>query len=357
VIRQLRLVVRTVRTGSGAVPLLVAASVMGGEACSTTPENSQSGASAGVPSAGGEAGTAGAGGSAGSAGALGAGGNTIILPDAGLDDAGLSRCPGADVYVIELPPEGVPAEPGQICTADEMPVEAWRAARVTFDAADSRAPGTASGAIEIPESLRGSVIGTPVVEVIDASHSWLRELSVDNIEPSTTGYTFDASWPNAAAGGYAIPRMTVRTTLEIRCDDRVMTVHAVTDVHLCDIEDGFEWASSGDRCSVCRIIAEMAPSPIVPDKRGDDLPLSQALRLRLVELARVSNTVVLWAENDAGDGAEYEWHASHGRVEHLAPDVVAWTLEEGMASPQIQVAVCGASAAAAVSFAFNAEAA
>jgi hypothetical protein len=108
---------------------------------------------------------------------------------------------------------------------------------------------------------------------------------------------------------------------------------------------------------VCRIIAEMAPSPIVPDSTGDPLPLSQVLRLRIVELARVANVVVLLAENDGGAGLEYEWQASAGKIEHLAPDVVAWTLEEGLAAPTIHAAVWGSDAAAVASFAFNVEAA
>jgi hypothetical protein len=108
---------------------------------------------------------------------------------------------------------------------------------------------------------------------------------------------------------------------------------------------------------VCRIIAEMAPSPIVPDKAADELPLGRVLRARIIELARISNTVVLLAENDGGEGLEYEWHVSAGRVERLAPDVIAWTLAEGMAAPYAQAAIWNADAAAVASFAFNTEAA
>ena len=133
-------------------------------------------------------------------------------------------------------------------------------------------------------------------------------------------------------------------------------IHAAMDIHLCFSDHDFktpEWVSAGDQCTVCRIIAEMAPSPIVPEKCADGLPLARALRLRLVELARISNAVVLLAENDGGPNLEYEWHASAGRVDELAPDVVLWTLEEGMAAPFIQAAVFGADAAAVVSWAFN----
>jgi hypothetical protein len=97
----------------------------------------------------------------------------------------------------------------------------------------------------------------------------------------------------------------------------------------------------------------MAPSPIVPDKQADDLPLARAMRLRIVELARISNSLVLLAENDGGEGLEYEWHVSAGRLEQLAPDVVVWTLEQGMPDPLIQTAVWGEHSAAVASFAFN----
>src|SRR5262249_40666891 len=160
----------------------------------------------------------------------------------------------------------------------------------------------------------------------------LTSLAVISMTRAATGYSFKARWaallsPTLAAGTV---RITVRTTLEVSCVPDTITrlVHAVTDLYLCGGDFGTEWASSGDRCVVCRIIAEMAPSPIVPDKTADELPLARALRLRIVELARVSNTVVLLAENDGGDGLDYEWQASGGRIERLAPDVVAWTLEE-----------------------------
>jgi hypothetical protein len=101
----------------------------------------------------------------------------------------------------------------------------------------------------------------------------------------------------------------------------------------------------------------MAPSPILPGSIEDELPLAQALRLRIVELARIANTVVLLAEHDGGSGLDYEWLASVGQVERLAPDVVAWTLAEGQPDPLIQAAVAGPSSVAVASFAFNERAA
>jgi hypothetical protein len=158
--------------------------------------------------------------------------------------------------------------------------------------------------------------------------------------------------------GYS--RVTVRTTFDVACapdGGAAKQVHAATDIHLCtDDTGGPAWVSSGDACVVCRIIAEMAPSPIVPDKAADGLPLARALRLRVVELARVANRVVLFAENDGGEGLDYEWHPSAGEVERLAPDVIVWTVAEGMAAPLMQVAVVGESAAAVATWAWNAAA-
>ncbi len=262
-------------------------------------------------------------------------------------------------YSVELPPEGVPATPGQICSATVEPVESGRAARVTLQ----KLPGSiqsAQGFIEIEPALEPRVVGVPVVEVIDATVPALLGISVTNVTKVNGGFSFDASWVDPIPENVttfdvsAVVRMTVRISLELSCSaTETRIVHAATDVHLCIGEGDVEWVSSGDTCIVCRVIAEMAPSPIVPDKSVDALPLARALRLRIVELARVSNTVVLLAENDGGDGLEYEWHCSDGRVERLAPDIVAWTLEEGMPAPMIQAAVIGPSTAAVASFAWN----
>jgi hypothetical protein len=151
-------------------------------------------------------------------------------------------------------------------------------------------------------------------------------------------------------------RITVRVSFEAACPDAPQVVHAVTDVHLCDLDDlPVQWVSSGSVCSVCRIIAEMAPSPIVPDARADDLPLARALRLRVVELARVAGTVVLLAENDGGPDVEYEWSASVGAIERLAPDVIALHATADMSNPFVQVAAFASDAAAVASWTFNDE--
>jgi hypothetical protein len=216
-----------------------------------------------------------------------------------------------------------------------------------------------TGYVDIEPSLAASLVGTPTVEVIDATPPELRELRVENVTrtspASSERFSFTIVLPSEPAiSPRDIVRMTVRTTFEVDCGGGVTRiVHAAHDIHLCTEEFGVVyWVSSGEIC-VCRVVAEMAPSPIVPDKVTDGLPLARALRLRIVELARVSNALVLLAENDGGDGLEYEWHPSVGRVERLAPDVVVWTVTMGDAAPFIQAAVYGVEVAAVATFSFN----
>jgi hypothetical protein len=206
------------------------------------------------------------------------------------------------------------------------------------------------------------VVGLPVIEVIDATMPELTNMQVQNLQKQPGGFSFQASFPGPlfispeTFSTESVGRMTVRITLQLDCAPQPVTkvIHAATDIHVCKDGSEIAWVSSGDLCTVCRIIAEMAPSPIVPDETTDDLPLARALRLRVVELARISNTLVLLAEHDGGDGLDYQWHASAGgRVERLAPDVVAWTLEEGMTAPFIQAAVAGPAALAVASYGFN----
>jgi hypothetical protein len=330
-----------------------------------------SGGSGAVSGTGARGGTVASGGivaSFGATGGTGATGGGLVLQYGGSGGglcavggaAGAAGAPSQCVtgfyeYIVCLPPEGTPAEPGQICSATMDPVDSNRAARVTLTwGADFQ---TAQGFVAIDPALEPRIIGLPIIEELDTNDPFLQGMQVSMITKQAGGFSFLATWPapiRYAYYGDGYSRLTIRVTLELRCDPNPSRmVHAVTDIHLCDGDQGIVWVSSGDRCTVCRIIAEMAPSPIVPDKQADDLPLARAMRLRIVELARISNSLVLLAENDGGEGLEYEWHVSAGRLEQLAPDVVVWTLEQGMPDPLIQTAVWGEHSAAVASFAFN----
>jgi hypothetical protein len=366
--RRLRLLVRTAR---GALPVLVTAAVVPADGCSDRDQLPRaSGSDAGGTGEGsgraGAAGTSGSGsGGSGSGGSMltgtgGIGGTPIaipiggsVAPDAGTPEPGP---PGKCTFTVALPPAGVPAEPGQICAATMTPVDSNRAAHVQLEAVNG-SPGSVTGTIVIAPSLLGMVVGTPEITVIDATDPALLDFAVSDVLPNPSGFGFRGRWPGPVVfRDRDMTRITVRVAFEAACEDAPQLVHAVTDVHLCDL-DGLpsQWVSSGSVCTVCRIIAEMAPSPIVPDAGADGLPLGRVLRLRVVELARVAGTVVLLAENDGGDDVQYEWSASVGTIEPLAPDVIALHASEGMAGPFVQVAAFADDAAAVASWTFNDE--
>jgi hypothetical protein len=244
---------------------------------------------------------------------------------------------------------------------DVEPVESNRSARVVFTRY-STSLDMADGMIAVDPSLQ--VVGIPEVSVIDATHDQLKQVTITGMTPTSGGFSFHAAWPPLDTlwpDGYV--RMTVRATFGISCapgeagagdGGAIHQVQATTYVDLCrgPNEHG-EWVSSGDDCTVCRIIAEMAPSPIVPDKTTDDLPLARALRLRIAPLARVGRAVLLFAENDGGDDVSYDWEVSAGTLERLAGDIVIWRLPEQPGGQLLQLAVCASEGVAVASFAWE----
>jgi hypothetical protein len=348
--RRLRILVERSR---GALPVVAVAVVVPVTSCSDDDERTRTTSQAGTGGLASDAagGARAAGGSGGSAGVISVGGIGGISPDGeARPDSGCGGASSGYTYVVDLPPPGVPAEPGQICAISTEPVASNRTARVTLTAT-ATGPQIVDGRIAIDPMLTGQVLGEPVVSVVEATLPELMQLQVSGITRQPDGFSFQGSWPTPL-DLYRTARLTIKVAFDIACDADardVRRVEALTNVHGCRDAFEFEWISSGDECRVCTIVAEMAPSPIVPDKAPDGLPLARAIRLRLIELARVGNTVVLLAENDGGDGVEYEWQAASGVLERLAPDVVAWTSDD--AGPHhVQAAVFGKSGAAVASF-------
>ena len=357
--RKLKLVVRT---AAGTLPLVVAAQV---EGCNALDDKGEDRPDREPPSSGTT--RAGAGGFPGTSPTFG---DSSGQPDFGDSDFGNPTSPPVQIapppvipspsnsceLTVELPEPGTPAEPGQICAATMLPVESNRAARVTLENVQTGELRRSRGFIAIDPELQSLVVGEPTVELLEVTHPGLEGAELTMLQPGQADMAaFTVLWPESlfSIDPREMARVTFRVNLELECGDETQVVHSATDVHLCDDFGRPTWASTGDVCSVCRIIAEMAPSPIVPDTQAGELPLSRAVRLRIVELARVSETVVLLAENDGGDDMDYQWHASAGTVQQLAPDVVAWSLSDGLAAPFIQAAVTGEHGAAVSTFSFN----
>jgi hypothetical protein len=261
------------------------------------------------------------------------------------------NCEFSTTFVVEVPPEGVPADPGVICAVSVEPVQSNQAARVTL--VKEQALHLATGFIEVAPALASLVEGLPIIEVIDAQAPELLGMQVSQVAPVAGGFSFHAEWPQPLdLPPESWVRMTLRTTLEVAaCGPMVgRTVQAITHVHLCSEPPDVAWVSSGDSCNVCDIIAEMAPSPIVPDAPGDDLPLGRVLSLRVTPLARIGSTLVLLAEHDGGPSSSCAWHPSAGDLVALAPDVVVWTPPASRGPHLLQAAVHGDDAAAVASF-------
>jgi hypothetical protein len=351
--RRLRILVEWSR---GKLPVVVASAVVPVVSCSDDEERSKTTSQAGQggltsdasPDTGG--GAAGSGGSSGGIGFGGTGG-IVINPTGGSGGTRIGPC--SYTYTVELPPPGIAAQPGQICAISTEPVASNRAARITLAKAGTDIT-VVQGHIAVEPMLAGQVVGLPAVSVASANATALASLEVSDVAAEPGGFTFRGTWArpfdfNTSRGA----QMTLKVTFDIACDADardVRTVEALTEVHLCVDGSDLEWVSSGDDCTICRIIAEMAPSPIVPDKVPDGLPFGHAIRLRLVELARVGDTVVLLAENDGGAELEYQWLAGSGELEQLAPDVVAWKVPNGTGPHHVQAAVFGRLGAAVASY-------
>lgn len=256
-------------------------------------------------------------------------------------------------HIVEVPSPGIPADQGQLCAVSMPPALSNASARVSLTSYSPQME-TATGAISIPASIVGLVVGKPTVKAF-AGIAEVLALQVTNMQKTAGGFTFAASWPAPIPKSPYGTSLAVKVTMTISCGDGgTQTVESTDRLEMCVEDDSYTWVSSGGACTVCEVIAEMAPSPIVSDNRGDDLPLARHLRLRVVELARAGRDVLLFAENDGGDGAAYEWRVSGGSVKHVAPDILLWTLPDDDSSPFGQVAVWNDTGAAVENFLWGA---
>ena len=246
---------------------------------------------------------------------------------------------GFDTIIVELPPVGVVADPGQLCAVVQQPVSSNTSARVTLTNF-SQGLQTATGFVALAPGIAASMVGLPSITVPASTNPAFATMQVAGLVAIQGGYIFKASWTGKLPNGYG-GQMTVRVSYTISCaDGGTQTVDSITKIDLCIDGNTVDWVSSGDACTVCAVIAEMAPSPIVSDNRGDDLPLGRVIRIRVVEVARAGRQVLLFAENDAGDDAKFEWRISGGTLEPVADDVMLWSMpDEGSQSPFGQVAV------------------
>jgi hypothetical protein len=283
-----------------------------------------------------------------------------------IDGVGFTPAPAEDAVpsgpycevfqTFELSDAGDAATPEQLCAIQPSPAATTSAARITLKSY-SPTQRTAHGFVSMPSDVEAAVVGLPSIKVVYRSTSSVGGLVVTDMKRVLGGYEFSAQWPEALPnqGCLGFAAMTLALEFDIACDvddAATKTVQAHTTLVLCDtVDGGVEWVSAGDECcNDCQIIAEMAPSPIVSDKKKDDLPLARVVRLRVLELARAGRQVLLFAENDAGPDLAIEWSVSGGSVERIAPDLMLWTLPGDDSAPFGQVAVWNDAGAAVENF-------
>jgi hypothetical protein len=273
-------------------------------------------------------------------------------------DAGCRGEQYTEIVFAELPPEGVPAEIHQICMqpATELVQTGW-AARLLLEP-DATTPMRARGWVEIAPDLADKVLGVPEVRL--ASNDFTG-LSVSTPTPSSAGrFELSVAWEGMPTnrGFDSWRHLAASVRFEVACvppePSARRSVEARSDLYLCRESVATRWISSGEACTTCAIIAEMAPSPIVPMPRASELPLEQVLRLNVRTIAAVGHDLLVYAEHDGGaDDAEYTWHPSAGELEELARDVVLWRLPPGAEPQLLQVVVEARSAVAVASVRFQ----
>jgi hypothetical protein len=258
-------------------------------------------------------------------------------------------CPNQ--HTVALPEPGVPAAPQTLCTVASPTVVSPESARVTLTNLRFAAGALeADGAIAIPAAVLAQVTTLPTLEFRMGVTKI--PVTVSNLTKIASGFQFSLAWAKNTSI-YPGELYLAKVVLPLTCEDAdARTIEATTVLELCeDHQGGQVWRSSGDNCSICRIIAEMAPSPIVSDNQGDDLPLGRVVQIRVIEVARGGNQVLLLAENDAGHEGEYDWRVSAGTLQTLDSDLVLWTLpDDPEQTPFGQVAVWNPAGAAVENF-------
>jgi hypothetical protein len=254
---------------------------------------------------------------------------------------------GETTFVVLVPPEGVAATEAAICAAAE-PVESNVAGRITLHRY-SQALELATGTLLLEPGL--TVVGSPTIQVIEAGYPEMMLAQITAISPIDGGFTFHVQWPAPLqVNPDEWASMTWLATMDVSCaGSGARLVQARTYINLCIAQGQAVWVSSGDECTACTQICEMAPGPTLSGASPGGRALSRAVRLALVEIARVGRSVIVLAEHDGGPGLRYRWQARGGQLTELAPDVVHWSLPEVTADRHLQLAVVGPDCVAAAS--------
>ncbi len=253
-----------------------------------------------------------------------------------------------DAYEVPSPPPGVEPDPETLCELDTAFLESNRAATVSLNIY-SESLHLAEGQIDLAEGLEDRIVGLPEIEVIQAQPEELIDATTTEVAATSGGFTFNVEFPEADWFGPGYTEITVKVTVEVRCDEDGDTqmVDSTTYLHLCDEQAHPNWVSSGGECAVCEEVFEAAASPL-PASRGDSLAaLSGSPRVEIVKVAHYGRSLVLFAEHRETEGPlSYDWSVSGGSISENDKSGVIWELPREPGPHLVQVAVRDVSSAA-----------
>ena len=283
----------------------------------------------------------GTGGSSAQGGAASSGGNAAT--------GGTFNCPGdysVQSYTVTLPGGDTPADAAAVCQWGGALPSNVPAARVTLQY-DSNTPSHATGTITVaPEILAAAgYVGVLAVTADTAA--------ISNLTRVANTYTFDMNLTNGALSlGMSL---TFQVTLDFACSPAMSStrqLQTATNVVLCGYYGNPNWVSTGDTCTTCYPMAEMAAQLMpAPEREPDGVALPGELNINIAPVAREGRIVVLMVQKPS-DTPELSltWRASGGQLLLAADDVAVWTLPDEPGPHQVQVAALAGQSASIATY-------
>ena len=328
-----------------AATILPLSSSCGGETAdsglSAAGGSSTQGGAAGTGGSSAQGGVAGTGGSATQGGETSAGGNAAT--------GGTFNCPNGFVqsYTVTLPSSATPVDAATLCNWGGVFPDNLPAARVTLQY-DSSTPSHATGTITVASEILAAAGGYVGVSSVTADGA-----TISNLTRVNGNYTFDVNLTSGTP--YLGTALTFQVTVDFTCSPAMSSTRqlkAATYVVLCGSARDLNWVSSGDTCTTCNPMVEVAAQLMpAPEREPDGIALPGELNISITPVAREGRTVVLMVQKPS-DAPELSltWWSSGGQLLLAADDVAVWTLPDESGPHQVQVAAEAGQSASIVTY-------
>ncbi len=308
-------------------------------------------ASGGSPVQGGVAGTGGTSAQGGASGDTGQGGQTSTGGNAAT--GGTFNCPtynSVTSYTVTLPSGATPADAASVCNWGGVFPSNVPAARVTLQY-DSNSPSHATGTITVAPEILAAGGGYTGVSSVTADGA-----TISNLTRVNNNYTFDVNLTSGTP--YLGSALTFQVTLDFTCSPTMNStreLNASTYVILCGYIGNLNWVSSGDTCTACYPMVEVAAQLMpAPDREPDGIALPGELAINITPVAREGRTIVLMVQKPS-DAPELSltWRSSGGQLLLAADDVAVWTLPDEPGPHQVQVAALAGQSASIATYLYR----